>query len=141
MVRSDLKTWILPALIALILWGFWGFLPKVATRYINPQSVLVFQAVGSAIVGLGVLLAVRDQVQWQATGAFWAIVTGLFGMLGSLFFIRAISHGKVTTIVTITALYPLISIVLALIFLKEPFSLKQGLGIIFALTALVLFSI
>jgi transporter family protein len=136
-----LKTWILPALIALFLWGFWGFLPKVATRYIDPQSVLVFQAIGSVIVGLGVLFSVRDQIQWQATGAFWAIVTGLFGMLGSLFFLQAVNRGKVTAVVTMTALYPLISIILALIFLKEPFTLKQGLGVICALTALILFSI
>lgn len=136
-----MKSWILPALIALILWGFWGFLPKVATRYIDPSSALVYQAIGGTIVGLGVLLSVRSQIQWQAVGAFWAILTGLFGMLGSLFFLQAISRGKVTTIVTMTALYPLISIVLALIFLKEPFSFRQGLGVFCALMALILFSI
>jgi len=49
-----LRSWTLPALIALILWGFWGFLPKVATRYIDPSSALVYQAIGGTIVGLGV---------------------------------------------------------------------------------------
>lgn len=136
-----MKTWILPALTALILWGFWGFLPKVSTKYIDPKSALVYQAIGSIIVGLGVLVSIRDQIQWQTTGAFWALMTGLFGMLGSLFFLQAVSRGKVTAIVTMTALYPLISILLALIFLKEPFGLKQGLGVICALAALVLFSI
>jgi len=139
--RIKVKTWIVPALTALFLWGFWGFLPKIATKYINPQSALVFQAVGSVIVGLGVLIAFQDQIQWQTAGAFWAILTGLFGMLGSLFFLQAVSRGKVTTIVTMTALYPLISIVLALIFLREPLGLKQGLGAICALAAIILFSI
>lgn len=136
-----MKTWILPAITALVLWGFWGFLPKIATKYIDPKSALVFQAIGSVIVGLGVLFSVRDQIQWQTTGAFWAIITGLFGMLGSLFFLQAVSRGKVTTIVTITALYPLISIILAFTLLKEPFGIKQGLGMVCALAALILFSI
>jgi transporter family protein len=141
METIELKTWIVPAMTALFLWGFWGFLPKIATKYIDPKSALVFQAIGSLIVGLWVLIAFKDQIQWQANGAFWAIVTGLFGMLGSLFFLQAVSRGKVTTIVTITALYPLMSIALALIFLKEPLGLKQGLGAICALAAILLFSI
>ncbi len=81
-----MKTWILPSLSALILWGVWGFLPKIATKHIDPKSALVFQAIGSVIVGLGVWVAFKDQIQWQTTGAFWAIATGVFGMLGSLFF-------------------------------------------------------
>jgi len=136
-----LKTWILPSVCALVLWGVWGFLPKIATKYIDPKSALVFQAIGSLIVGIGVLIAFKDQIQWQTTGAFWSIVTGVFGMLGSLFFLQAVSRGKVTAIVTMTALYPLISILLALVILKEPFGIKQGLGVACALAALVLFSI
>ena len=135
-----MKAWILPALTALGLWGLWGFLPKIATRYIDPKSALVLQAIGSMLVGFGVLITLRDHFQWQATGAFWAILTGVFGMLGSLFFLRAVSRGKISAVVTVTALYPLISIILALIFLKEPFGLKQGLGVLCALTALILFS-
>lgn len=131
----------MPSVCALVLWGVWGFLPKIATKYIDPKSALVFQAIGSLIVGIGVLIAFKDQIQWQTTGAFWSIVTGVFGMLGSLFFLQAVSRGKVTAIVTMTALYPLISILLALVILKEPFGIKQGLGVACALAALVLFSI
>jgi transporter family protein len=59
-------------------------------------------------------------------------------MLGALFYLIAITRGKISTIVTLTALYPLISIALAWMVLKEPITLKEGVGMVLALIAIVL---
>jgi transporter family protein len=117
-----------------------GIFTKIATKSIDPKSALVFQAIGSVIVGLGVWVAFKDQIQWQTTGAFWRSQPVVRYVGVTVFFYRRQSR-RVTAIVTMTALYPLISILLALVILKEPFGVKQGLGVLCALAALVLFSI
>jgi transporter family protein len=37
-------------------------------------------------------------------------------------------------------MYPIVTLILCMIFLKQELSLKQGLGMLFALAALILFS-
>ena len=63
------------------------------------------------------------------------------GSLGALFFLHAVSKQKASIVVTATALYPLITIILACLILKEPITLKQGIGIIFALIAMILLTL
>lgn len=132
--------WFVFAAIALLLWGWWGFFPKLATNYINPKSVLIYQAIGMVIIAILVLFLVRFKPEIHTKGITFAILSGIAGALGGLFFLFAISRGKASVIVPATALYPLVTIILAFLILKEPITLKQGIGIILALTAMVLLS-
>ena len=52
----------------------------------------------------------------------------------------AVVKSKISVIVTMTALYPIISIGLAYLILKEPVTAKEGVGIILAFVAIVLFT-
>ena len=51
-----MENWFAAAILSLIIYGFWGFFPKIAVSYINPQSALIFEVAGALIVGLGALL-------------------------------------------------------------------------------------
>jgi len=133
-----MKPWFVPALLALIMWGVWGFLPKLSTRVMSPVSVLIFEALGVFLVGAAALLFVGSNLEMVPKGMVLAVSTGIFGMLGALFYLIAIMRGKISTIVTLTALYPLISIALAWMVLKEPIALKEGVGMVLALIAIVL---
>ena len=62
-------------------------------------------------------------------------------MLGALFYLFAMPKGKVSVIATLSALNPVITIALAYFILKEPITLKEGIGMIFALMAIVLFTV
>jgi len=138
--RKNMKGWMTPALMALLLWGFWGFLPKIATRYVDPRSALVFQTFGCLLVGLVAAIGAFPHLQFQTSGIIWSVLAGIFGMVGSLFYLIAVSRGKVSVIVTVTALYPLFSILLAVSILKEPLTIRHGLGFICAIGAIILFS-
>lgn len=133
-----MKPWLIPAFLALIMWGVWGFLPKLSTKVMSPVSVLVFEALGVFLVGAGALFFVGSNLEMVPKGMVLAVSTGIFGMLGALFYLIAIMRGKISTIVTLTALYPLISIALAWMVLKEPITLKEGAGMVLALIAIVL---
>lgn len=129
------------AIFTLVLWGLWGFFPKLATNNISPKSVLIFQNVATIVVTICVLISINFKPEINAKGVAFSIISGLVGAIGGLFFLYSISKGKASVTVTITSLYPIITIALAFFILKEPISLKQGIGIIFALIAMVLFSL
>ncbi len=133
-----MNDWFIYGLFALFLWGIWAFLPKLATKYLDPKSLVIFQAVGGTIVVLGVLCWVKFSPVIHTKGIIIAILAGLAGGLGGIFFFYALAKGKASVVVTMTALYPLIAIILSFIILKEPVTLKQGIGIILALAAMVL---
>jgi transporter family protein len=57
-----------------------------------------------------------------------------------LAYLFAVSRGPVTIISTVTALYPILAVLLAYLFLNEPISVKQGLGILLGPVAIVLIS-
>lgn len=132
--------WFIFGLFALILWGVWGFLPKLATRYIEPQSVLVFQTIGSILVTIVILATIDFKPELHTKGVTLAIVTGIIGTLGTASFLYSIAKGKASIVVTMTALYPIITIILSLLILKESITIKQGIAIILALTAMALFA-
>jgi transporter family protein len=136
-----MKAWLLPASMTMICWGIWGFIPKITTRYINPLSASVFEGLGSAIFGLIILFSLSFKPEIHPRGVSLAFITGLLGMLGALFYLFAMPKGKVSVIATIAALNPVITIGPAYFFLKEPITIKEGIGMVFAFIAIVLFTI
>jgi bacterial/archaeal transporter family protein len=65
-------------------------------------------------------------------------MTGMLGFLGAFCFLNAVSTGPVTLVATLSALYPAISVLLAVFWLHEPVTLRQGIGIALAFAAMVL---
>jgi transporter family protein len=135
-----MKTWLFPAFLTLICWGIWGFIPKLTTKYIDPMSAVVYEGLGSTVFAIIILLVMGFRLETHPKGMSLAFVTGILGMLGALFYLFAMPKGKVSVIATITALNPIITIGLAYFFLKEPITLKEGVGMIFALIAIILFT-
>lgn len=136
-----MNEWIFSALIALMLWGFWGFFPKLATNHIDPKSALVYGALGMAIVGSLVLVFIGSSLQFNMEGFTFAVLTGIAGALGALAFLYSVNKGKVSVVATTTALYPVITIILASAVLGESITPKQGIGILLAVGAITMFSI
>lgn len=135
-----MENWFLAATLALLIYGFWGFFPKLAVTYINPQSALIFEVAGAMLVGFGVLIYSGFQPQMHPKGVIFGMLTGISGMLGTLCYFAAASKGKIAVVVSMTALYPLITILLAAMILREPVTVKQVFGIVFALIAIYLFT-
>ncbi len=133
-----MQQWVIYSLLALVMWGIWGFLPKVALTQFKPESVLVWQGLGAAFSTLLFFLFSSSPLQISSLGIIAGIGVGVFAFLGSVFFIFALSAGKASAVVTLTALYPLITIFLAILFLGETLTLRMFFGIVFALLAIYL---
>jgi len=67
-------------------------------------------------------------------------LTGVTGIAGTLLFFMAARTGSLPVVVSLTALYPVISILLAFLFLQEPVSARQAAGIALSFGAIYLMS-
>jgi len=135
-----MDNWLTTAFIAFALYGLWGFFPKLAVSYINPASAIVYEVAGTIVVGLLAMKIVGFRPEVHPKGILYAVLTGVTGMLGTLFFFYSVKNGKVSVVVSLTALYPLITIILATLFLREPISPRQIVAMFLALAALYLFA-
>ena len=135
-----MQSWLLLSFLAFFAYGFWGFFPKLAVQYMAPRSALFWEIIGTLPLALGVLFSLQGKPELQAKGIAFAMLTGIAGMIGTLFFFMAARHGKISLVVSITALYPLLTILLACLFLHEQLSLRQIAGMLLALLAIYLLS-
>lgn len=132
--------WLFASVIALFSFGMWGFFTKLAVLHIDSKSALVYQTLGVLLVGLITLSMVDFKPATDMKGVSYATLTGVAYGIGCLFYFVAASKGKIITVVTLTALYPLIAIILAYLVLKEVVSLKQCVGIVLAFIAILFMS-
>ena len=135
-----MKEWILPTSLSLLAWGLWAYLPKIATRYVDPKSAMVYQVLGGVLIGLGFLIVLKFRVEFNLPGFSYNLVIGLLGFSGAFMYLVAVSKGPLTLVTPITALYPMLAIILGFVFLNEAISLKQGVGIAMSLVAIYLIS-
>ena len=132
-----MKSWLFYGIVCITFWGVWGFLAKIATKFLGPRQLFIYQGIGNLCVVL-VIAFYEKKIDFNWTGSLLALLVGILGMLGALSFWNAIKTGPVAVTSSITALYPSVAVILALIFLKETLSIKQIIGIILALIAGVL---
>jgi len=130
-----MKPWLFYSLMTLICWGLWGLFSKFASTDTRPRQTLIFQAVGVVAFALLVLFLEQFQIQRTAAGFWWSVAAGFVNFVGFLFFFAAIQKGKVSTVISVSALYPVITIALSILLLHEKINWREGLGIAFALTA------
>jgi transporter family protein len=136
--EAKMDNWFLWTVLSMITFGAWGFFPKLAVSYISPQSAIIYQVIGGLLVGIIGLASVKFKPDMHPMGILYALLTGITGVLGTLFYYAAASRGQISIVVSLTALYPIITILLAIIFLHETLVLKQYIGLGFALAAIFL---
>jgi transporter family protein len=124
--------------MALLLWGVWGVLQKLATNHMPPRIVYLVSALGAIAVVLVIVATSRFPLALSAEGTLFAVVAGICSALGGLLFLHAVSKGEASVVITFTALYPVVSIVLSFALFREAVTLKQGIGIVLALFSMVL---
>jgi transporter family protein len=134
--------WLFYTLLTVLCWGIFGLTSKAATNAMAPMLNQVLFTVGLTPL---VLILLRSKQLSSGTnkvrGAFLGFATGILGGVGNISFFEAFSHGgKASTVVTVTGLYPLVTIVVGLSVLKERLNRTQAAGIVLAIVAIYLFS-
>jgi len=91
-------------------------------------------------MGFIILALVGFRPEAHPKGVGLAVITGVLGITGALGFLFAVKSGKVSVVAMFTAMSPIVTILLAHFFLKESITLKEGLGMVCAFAAIVLFA-
>lgn len=136
-----LPLWLIFAMIALVFWGITGVTQKLSTNAISTE--LSFLWFGVAMVALALIVLPVVVPHWHlAAKDFWlAVVGGTLNSLGAYTSFAALEKGgKASIVIPLCYLYPLLSIVLAIVFLHETLTRPQMVGIILALVAAILLS-
>lgn len=135
-----MTTWVSYSLTALCFWGLWGFCEKVASRSVVPGNLIILSTLGGLSVFPVYLLLFAKQFKfsWQNPDYYMSLAGGMASAIGGLFFYYAISKGEASRVVTVSSLYPLISVILACLFLNEALTPQKIAGIACAVAAVVL---
>jgi uncharacterized membrane protein len=136
--------WLFFSVLAIALWGVWGAVSKAASNAVPSATDLqVISTLG--VVPIALLLAFSPNLLKRTgslrRGIAYGLATGLCGSVGNLALFESLSRGgDASTVLPLTGVYPLVTVVLAVIILRERLNLIQVFGIALAAGALYMFN-
>jgi drug/metabolite transporter (DMT)-like permease len=140
--RPKFPAWLFYCLLAIAMWGVWGIVMKSAEREVSAATIQVVSTLGVVPAGLVLLLSpsIRRGRNFLV-GGLSAFATGLCGSVGNLLVLLSLSKGaEASTVVPLTGMFPLVTVLLAVVLLRERINWVQCGGIALALVALYLFN-
>jgi len=135
--------WLWWAALALVVYAVWGFLPNQTRAYLDSESAVVYEAIGGVVCALTILLvaklAVKDfNLHWHNSGAALGLVTGACLVLGGYAYLQAQRPDNLASVVTLTSLYPALTVVAGACFFGKDLSLVQWIGLGLAIVGVIL---
>jgi bacterial/archaeal transporter family protein len=142
MLPVVLKTkWFWYSVLSVFCMGGWTLLGKLGTTEISARTMQFLYPFGWIPVALACLWVRRFRIEKSTLGIVYSTAIGVLGGMGGLaFFAACRTGGNTSAIVAATAMYPLITVVLAVLVLREKLTRLHVLGLVFAAAAFVLFS-
>ncbi|MEX0616384.1 MAG: EamA family transporter [Candidatus Woykebacteria bacterium] len=130
-------------LVIIFFWGLWGLFSKIAANKLGLQSALWGAFITFPIIMVGYLLVSKQiyPLNLDKAGIFYSLAGGVVGAIGTIIFIPLLKQEQASILIPITALYPAVTVVLAILFLHEKLTLPQIGGIILALGSIFLVSL
>lgn len=138
------QIWLGCSILANIFAGLWGFFAKLAANEIPGSSIKVWAFLGNATISIIILLSTKaGEASSRKRGRLFAILAGTVNGFGAVAFYCAMNRGgDAAVVVPLTSLFPPVTMLLAIFLLKEKVStLREWLGILLSLVAVVLFAI
>lgn len=136
--------WMLLSILTVFLWGAWGLESKFVVDRISPFVNQVVFAAGLVPPLIWILFSknLRRTTGDRRRGAFYGLITGVLGGTGNIAFYLALAKGgKASVVVPLAGLAPLVTVVLALLVLKESLNRAQIAGLFLALISIFLLSL
>jgi bacterial/archaeal transporter family protein len=142
-VRQSLKTkWFWFAMASSLCWTGWAFTAKIGSREIPPATMEFISASGFALVSLCVLARKTGAPDKSQMGKLCAIISGVLLALGGISLYGAYRTGYNASVVTaVTSLYPVVTVLCAVGFLRERLNKMQVVGLLFAVAAMSILSL
>ena len=127
------------ALLCAVAWAFWGMFGKLSTnRGVPPVTLAFLSACASFAVIVGTYAWQRFPTAPTTAGNLYALMSGVCGAIGMLFFSVAIKRGDAAIIVTLSAIYPVFIVLLNPVILQEKLSITHVIGVLLVTLGVIL---
>ena len=134
--------WLWYSVFCVLCWGAWVLCSKLGSNEIPAAPMQFLFAFGFIPVALLVLGLKRVRFEKNLKGIVYSLGNGVLAGIGGLTLFAAYrSGGNTSVITTATSLYPLITVALAIVVLRERLTWLQVLGLGFAVAAIIIFSL
>lgn len=138
-----MPSWLMWTLAALLSWGVWAVLSKWLGAALTAEQSQALSTLG--LLPILPVLALRARGTWSGAsrrGVAFAFLGGVITCLGNIAFYAALARGeKVASVASLTAISPLVTVILALVVLQERMNSVQWGGLALSFVAIWLFNI
>jgi len=138
---NSAKLWLLYTIITTIFWGVWGAFIEIPEKAGFPAtlgySVWALTMVPCALVALHIA---KWKLNADGRSIFLGCLIGLTGSGGQLLLFQALRSGPAYIVFPLISLFPILTIFLSTVFLKERGTTRQWVGIAVALVAIAFLS-
>jgi len=134
--------WFWYSLMSLVCWTAWALTAKVGSSKLPASTMQFVSALGFLSVSIAIAGFAKRSAQSSHKGKLYSVISGILLAAGGLASFAAYRTGDNTAATTgITSLYPAITVICALAFLKERLTKSQIAGLCFSGLAILLFSL
>ncbi len=134
-------SWLFYALVTTFTWGVWGALIEIPQNAGFPPTLgYIIWSLTMIPCALIALYLVNWKIETDKRSVLLGLIIGLLGGGGQLALFEALKEGPAYIIFPFVSLYPLLTILLSVIFLKEKTSGLKWFGIAVALLAIFFLS-
>jgi len=133
-------TWLFLAMGVFLMWGLQAYFMKLASDRMPSESMFFYMTLtGVLLIPIAVTMTDFSQpINWSFTGPYLAGLIHILNAVGVLCFVYAVRDGKAIIVVPMTALAPVITIVLSLAIYSRVPSSYQLVGMCMATTSIYL---
>jgi len=139
--RTVIPIWLGYALLCIFWWGLWGFLSKVGSAAASPLQMQILFTLGMLPVAAGMLFGMRGKVDRDRIGVSYGLLCGIVTGLGTLGYFAALRLQDASVVTPITGVFPVLTVFLAFIVLRERLNRVQIGGMLLALASIIILSI
>jgi drug/metabolite transporter (DMT)-like permease len=133
--------WLVYAMITTVLWGVWGAFIEIPEKAGFPATLgYTVWALTMIPVAIIALILIKWKLDHGRRSILLGMSAGLLGCGGQLILFQCLRMGPAYIVFPIISLYPVVTIILSVLVLKEKASKRSWIGIILALIAILLLS-
>jgi uncharacterized membrane protein len=133
--------WLFFAVMIFVMWGIQAFVMKFANNRMRAESIFFYMMLtGIILAPVAYLMTDMDQeINWGFRGPYLTALIQVLNAIGALMLVYAIRYGKVIIVTPLTnAMAPVITVVLSLIIYAVMPHVIIMIGMVLALTAIIL---
>jgi len=139
-----IHSWLILSLLVIIFWGVGENFTKKATDILRAPVMLLLYAWAALVVwGSYWYLSGHPLMSLTSIATIMGIIASIFYAIGMIFYYEALdtSFSRISIVSPITSAHPTITVLLAIIFLKENLHILAAIGIIFVICGTILLGI